>query len=85
MIPIRKAGLLRRVEGLLVASGVPCIEKIDIAIPEGHELIPLPEGNQYLGFIFARAETPEEVVQALREAHARLEFVTAPVFRIATQ
>lgn len=83
MIPIRKGGLLRRVEGVLAASSVPCVEKIDIAIPEGHELIPLPEGNQYLGFIFASAETPGEVEQALRDAHARLEFVTAPVFRIA--
>jgi hypothetical protein len=83
MIPIRKAGLLRRVEGLLAAGRVPNVEKIDIAIPEGHELIPLPEGNQYLGFIFARAETPEEVTRALRDAHAMLEFVTAPVFRIA--
>jgi D-alanine-D-alanine ligase-like ATP-grasp enzyme len=84
MIPIRKGGLLRRVEGLLAASRVPHVQNIEIAIPEGHELIPLPEGNQYLGFIFAKADTPGEVVRALRNAHAMLEFVTAPVFRIAT-
>jgi len=81
MIPIRKAGLLRRVEGLLAAGRVPYVEKIDIAIPEGHELVPLPEGNQYLGFIFARAESPEAVVQSLRTAHAMLKFVTAPIWR----
>lgn len=85
MIPIRKAGLLRRVEGLLAARNVPFVEKVDIAIPDGHELVPLPEGNQYLGFIFARAETPEDVAQALRDAHAKLNFVTAPVIRIAAQ
>ena len=34
-----------------------------------------PEGRSYLGFIFARAETPQRVERALRDAHARLEFV----------
>jgi len=40
----------------------------------GQEVIPLPEGWQYLGFIFARADAPEAVEQALRRAHARLRF-----------
>ena len=83
MIPIRQAGLLRRVEGILAAQKVAHIEKIDIVISEGHELIPLPEGNQYLGFIFAKADTPEQVTAALREAHAKLKFVTAPIFKLA--
>jgi hypothetical protein len=34
--------------------------------------VPLPEGDSYLGFIFARGETPEEVEAALRASHARL-------------
>ena len=84
MIPIRQAGLLRRVEGILAAQKVPHIEKIDITISEGHELIPLPEGNQYLGFIFAQADSADAVVEALREAHAKLNFVTAPIFRLET-
>ncbi|MGD2053987.1 MAG: hypothetical protein PVG45_07755, partial [Gammaproteobacteria bacterium] len=62
---------------------VPFVKKIDIVISEGHELIPLPEGNQYLGFIFAQAETPEMVTAALRTAHEKLNFVTAPVFKLA--
>jgi len=37
-------------------------------------VVPLPEGWQYLGFIFARADTPVAVERALREAHARLRF-----------
>lgn len=82
MIPIRQAGLLRRVEGILAAQKVAHIDKIDIVISEGHELVPLPEGNQYLGFIFAKADTPEAVTAALREAHEKLNFVTAPVFRL---
>ncbi len=82
MIPIRQAGLLRRVEGLLAAQKIAHIEKIEIVISEGHELVPLPEGNQYLGFIFARADTPELVTAALRTAHSKLNIVTAPVFRL---
>ena len=38
-------------------------------------LVPLPEGKSYLGFIFARRDTPLAVEQALRAAHAKLRFV----------
>jgi carbamoylphosphate synthase large subunit len=82
MIPIMKKGLLKRVEGLLAANKVKHIDKVDIIIAQGHELIPLPEGNQYLGYIFASASTPEQVTSAIREAYAHLEFVTAPIFNI---
>ena len=82
MIPIKQPGLLKRVEGLLAARNVTHIEKVDIVINQGHELVPLPEGNQYLGYIFASAETPEQVVSALRESYAHLTFVTTPVFKI---
>jgi biotin carboxylase len=81
MIPIRKSGLLRRIEGLLNARDVPGVDRIDIVIPEGHELVPLPEGNQYLGYIFASGDDPEMVTAALRHAHECLEIVTAPVFK----
>lgn len=83
MIPIREKGLLKRVEGLLQANKVSHIDKIDIIIRQGHELVPLPEGNQYLGYIFASADTSEQVTAAIREAYALLKFVTAPVFKIS--
>lgn len=82
MIPIREAGLLKRVEGLLEANKVNLIDSIDIIIPQGHELTPLPEGNQYLGYIFASGDSSEEVVDAIREAYERLNIVTAPLFKI---
>ncbi len=82
MIPIREKGLLKRVEGLLNARKIPCIDSIDIIISQGHELIPLPEGNQYLGYIFASADSPDAVITAIREAYSQLRFVTAPVFKI---
>ena len=85
MIPVRQAGILRRVEGLSAAQKVEHIETVDIIIRDGHELIPLPEGNQYPGYIFARAETPNAVITALREAHAKLNFVVAPIIRLQQQ
>ena len=79
MIPISKRGILRRIEGLSEALKVRHIENIEISTRSGNELIPLPEGNQYPGFIFARAKTSDEVVTALREAHEKLDFVVSPI------
>jgi biotin carboxylase len=83
MIPIPRAGVLRRVEGILAAQKVPYIEDIEISVREGYELVPLPEGDSYLGFMFARAPTAETAEQALREAHSRLKIITAPIWKIA--
>ncbi len=78
MIPTPGAGTLRRVEGVLAAQQVPGIDDLMIWVREGYELVPLPEGGTYLGFMFAHAETPDEVESALREAHACLNIVIAP-------
>lgn len=75
MIPIPKAGILGEVRGKTAAHCVDGIVEVNITIPIGGEVVPLPEGARYLGFIFARAETPEAVEAALREAHRQLEFV----------
>ena len=83
MIPIPRAGVLRRVEGLFAARRVPYVESVEINVQTGYELVPLPEGNSYLGFIFARAPSAPQAEAALRAAHACLNFVTAPVFRLA--
>jgi len=83
MIPIPKAGLLRRVEGVMAAEKVPYITSLEISLYSGYELVPLPEGSSYLGFIFAKAPTPELVEAALREAHACLNIVIAPLWKLA--
>jgi biotin carboxylase len=79
MIPIPRAGVYRSVEGLERARSVAGIEDVVIAAKEGQMMLPLPEGASYLGFIFARAESPEEAEKAVRESHAglRFEFATA--------
>ena len=74
MIPIPKAGRLQAVQGKEEAEAVRGVDEVAITAHLGQELIPLPEGWQYLGFIFARADTPEEVERALRESHSRLSF-----------
>jgi biotin carboxylase len=81
MMPIKKGGILRRVEGLSAARDVEHIDSVEIIISEGNELIPLPEGNQYPGYIFAHAETQQEVITALNEAFSKLIFIVAPVIR----
>lgn len=82
MLPIETAGILRRVEGVLEAGRVPGIEEVVIAVREGYELVPLPEGSSYLGFIFAQGADPHYVERALRDAHAKLRVITAPIWRI---
>lgn len=82
MIPIPAAGMLKRVEGLLAAQQVAFVDEIDIQVREGHALVPLPEGASYLGFIFSHAPTVEQAEQALREAHACLHFVIAPIWKL---
>ena len=78
MIPIPRAGVLRGVTGLAAARGVPGIEDVTVSATIGRPLVPLPEGASYLGFIFARAETPALVEAALREAHRRMAFDIQP-------
>jgi biotin carboxylase len=75
MIPIPRAGVLKEVRGQADAQAVPGIVEIMITAYIGQELTPLPEGSRYLGFIFARGESPDLVEAALREAHRRLEFI----------
>ena len=74
MIPIPEAGFYEGVDGVEKALTVPCVEEVEITAKLRQRLIPLPEGASYLGFIFARAESPEIVEDALRQAHARLRF-----------
>jgi hypothetical protein len=79
MIPIPGAGVLQGVQGVEAAKAVPGIEDVAISLHVGQAVVPLPEGARYLGFIFARAESPERVEAALREAHQRLGFDIAPL------
>jgi biotin carboxylase len=78
MIPIPAAGVLRHVTGIKAARALANIDDVTISIPIGETLVPVPEGNRYLGFIFASGDTPETVEAALRVAHSELEFTIEP-------
>ena len=82
MIPIPEAGLLKGVNGVAAAEAVPLIESVEITAPLHYPLVPLPEGESYLGFIFARGETATAVEAALRAAHQQLHFTIAPLLTI---
>lgn len=75
MIPIPRGGLLEEVRGLDEARAVPHVEDVTISLHKGQEVVPLPEGSRYLGFIFSRAATPAQAEAALRAAHRHLRFV----------
>jgi len=74
MIPIPAAGMLRAVDGVEEALAVPLITGVEITAKLRHTLVPLPEGTSYLGFIFARGNSPVEVEAAIRRAYALLKF-----------
>ena len=79
MVPIPKGGLYESVDGVANAAASPGIEEVIVTAKPGQRLIPLPEGASYLGFIFARGDSPDQVEQALRRSHAELRFHIATV------
>ncbi|MGH7227790.1 MAG: ATP-grasp domain-containing protein [Nitrospiraceae bacterium] len=79
MLPISYGGILREVRGQAEARAVQGIEELTITVQPGQELVPLPEGTRYLGFLMARADSPEAVEVSLREAYRRLDVVVSAV------
>jgi len=78
MLQAPRTGRFIRAVGIKQARAVPGIEEIIVSSHPGQVLTPLPEGFLYLGFVFARADTPQQVEKALRRAYERLEFVIEP-------
>jgi biotin carboxylase len=74
MVPIPRAGILRGVDGIEDARAVPLIEDLEITARLNYPLVRLPEGDSYLGFVFARGATPGAVEESLRRAHGLLRF-----------
>ena len=60
MIPIPRSGIFRRVDGVEAAGAVPYVDDIQITAKPDQQLLALPEGASYLGFIFARATTARD-------------------------
>jgi len=73
MLPIPRSGVLGEVRGVDAARSVPGVEGVELTIARGRPVRALPEGDRYLGFVFARGSTPATVETSLRRAHACLE------------
>ncbi len=73
MLPVPRAGVLEGVRGQDQALAVAGIAGLELSLRPGAAMRPLPEGDRYLGFLFARAQSPDQVERALRDAHAELE------------
>jgi hypothetical protein len=73
MIPIPGPGILLGISGVEKARAMPGIDDLVITIAPGEPLVPLPEGDRYLGFIFASGGTSRLVEAALRHAHGMLD------------
>jgi biotin carboxylase len=73
MLPIPRGGVLRGVHGQEAARSVPGVSGLEITVPKGRSVQPLPEGDRYLGFLFARGTTPADVETSLRAGHAALD------------
>jgi len=78
MIPVPTSGMLEKVEGAEEARAVAGVTQLEITARWRDYIAAWPEGSSYLGFLFARGETPAEVENALREGHARLSFRLTP-------
>jgi biotin carboxylase len=75
MLPVPRPGVLRAVHGRQRAAAVPGVTGLAITVPAGRRVRPLPDGDQYLGFIFAQAGTAHEVEQALTSARDQLRVI----------
>lgn len=72
MIPIPATGRLTEIDGLEAAIAIEGIDDVEITVPVGRRVVALPEGDRYLGFVFASGAGPAEVEDALRRAGAAL-------------
>jgi ATP-grasp domain/L-amino acid ligase C-terminal domain 2/ATP-grasp N-terminal domain len=78
MIPVPRSGVLEEVAGEDEVRSVTGVTELQITARLHDYVAAWPEGSTYLGFLFASAETPEQVEQTLRAAHAKLRFTMGP-------
>jgi biotin carboxylase len=78
MIPVPRSGTLESISGEDAARAIPGITDLTITARLHDAIAAWPEGSSYLGFLFARGNTPEEAEQSLRRAHQRLSFTIRP-------
>ncbi len=83
MIPVLRAGIYQNVRGVDRAQTLA--DEVIVTAKEGQRVLPLPEGNTYLGFLFAYGETALAVEERLRLAHKSLEFEIAETLPVMSR
>jgi biotin carboxylase len=78
MLPVPVSGRLLAVVGRDEALAVPGIEGLEVTIPIGGRVVGPPEGDRYLGFLFARTDGPAEAALALRQSYSKLSIEVEP-------
>ena len=78
MSPVPKSGILESVGGEEAARSIPGITELTITARLHDTIAAWPEASSYLGFLFARGDTPEKAEQSLREAQEKLSFTITP-------
>jgi len=74
MIPVPESGVLEGVEGESAARAVVGVTDLEITARLHDYIAAWPEGASYLGFLFARGGSADEVERGLRLAHGQLRF-----------
>jgi len=83
MIPVARPGIYQSVSGIENAETL--VDEVIITAKEGQRVLPLPEGNTYLGFLFAYGEAAAGVEDRLRRAHAALQFEIAEMLPVLSR
>jgi len=78
MIPVPNSGILEKVDGAEEARQVAGVTELEITARWHDYIAAWPEGSSYLGFLFARGESPAIVENALRAGHTKLNFKLTP-------
>lgn len=72
MLPIPHTGEFKALNGIADAVAVDGVLDCVLSVFPGKRIEALPEGGEYLGFLFARGRNPKDVETALRRAHSKL-------------
>jgi hypothetical protein len=75
MIPIPRPGRFVEIRNMDDVRRLPFVTGIDITVRSQRGVEAPPEGDRYLGFVYARATTPDQVEDSLRRAEDLLEVI----------
>lgn len=78
MIPVVRSGIFEGVDGLEEAEHVAGVNEVRITARLHDYVAAWPDGASYLGFIFARGASSQDVESALRAGHSKLRFRFSP-------